>query len=141
MIHKIAVSNAGVFAPLPAAIVMAVINSEPQSAITTLIALSFPMTLIIGFLFLMAREQGYLGWGAAIVAGVVAGAVMMYILRFAPPPPSVDALQNQVPSEPLGPAGLLLQFIIPGILTSLTFWLVVRLQFPHAFVPEKSGPQ
>lgn len=136
LVHRFAASNAGVFAPLPAAVAMGIINAEPQSAVTTLIALSFPMTLVIGFLFLLAREHGYIGWGAAVVGGVLAGAVMMYILRFAPPPPSLDALQNQIPSEPLDAIGLFLHFILPGIATSLTFWLVVRLQYPRAFVSE-----
>lgn len=132
-ISQVAAPIASVFAPLPAAIGMAIITMQPQSAITMLVMLSFPMTLILGLQFMLVRPMGLLGWGSAVVGGVIAASVMMNLLSMQPPPPDLAAIRSDTPIEPVGPVGALLHFIIPGIVTALTFWLVVRLQSPRAY--------
>lgn len=136
MVHQLAAPVASVLAPLPAAIGMALVNLEPQGAITTLVMLSFPMTLLVGLQFMLARSMGMIGWASAVVAGVVAAIVMMIVLDMQPPPPSVDALRGDAAPGPVGPAGALFRFIAPGVVTSLAFWLVIRVQCPRAFVGE-----
>lgn len=138
-INQVAAPIASVFAPLPAAIGMALINTEPQSAITTLVMLSFPMTLILGLQFMLVRPMGLLGWGSAVVGGVIAASVMMNLLSMQPPPPDLAAIQGDASIEPVGPVGALFHFILPGVVTALTFWLVVRWQSPRAYIDDDRG--
>ncbi|MEX1080541.1 MAG: hypothetical protein WD382_10495 [Halofilum sp. (in: g-proteobacteria)] len=125
---------ASVAAPLPAALVMALINLEPQTVLTTLAMLSFPMTLLTGVLYMIGRSVGLVGWGCALIAGILAGLFMMNIHGMQPPPPSVEAIRADVAMEPVGPFGAVLQFILPGMITSATFWLALRLQSPRVFI-------
>lgn len=138
-ISQVAAPLASVFAPLPAAIGMALVTMQPQSAITTLVMLSFPMTLLLGLQFVLVRPMGLLGWGSAVVGGVIAAGVMMNLLSMQPPPPDLAAIRSDTPIEPVGPVGAFLRFIIPGVVTGLTFWLVVRLQSPRAYCDEDHG--
>lgn len=126
-------STAGVFAPLPGALLMALVEGQAAAAVTNLISLTFPMTLITAGIFLLGRERGLIGWLSFLVAGAVAAAVMYFVLRGAPPPPDLEALNRQLPLEPVGAAGAVGRFLIPGLLTGGTFWLVVRLAFPAVY--------
>lgn len=136
-ISQVAAPIASVLAPLPAALGMALVNMELQSAITTLVMLSFPMTLILGLQFVLVRPMGLLGWGSAVVGGVIAASVMMNLLSMQPPPPDLATIRADTTIEPVGPVGAFFHFIVPGVVTALAFWLVVRLQCPRAFVGER----
>ncbi len=133
-ISQVAAPIASVFAPLPAAIGMALITMQPQSAITMLVMLSFPMTLLLGLQFMLVRPMGLIGWGSAVVGGVIAASVMMNLLSMQPPPPDLAAIRSDTPIEPVGPVGAFLHFIVPGVVTALTFWLIVRWQCPSAYI-------
>lgn len=134
LVHQLAPSVASVIAPLPMAVVMAVINAEPQSVITTLVMLSFPMTLMVGLLFFLARGFGLIGWASAIVAGLIAGSLMMNFLGMVPPPESLDALRADGNPQPVGVPGAVGSFLLPGLVTALSFWSVIRIQCWRAFV-------
>jgi hypothetical protein len=135
-ISQVAAPIASVVAPLPAAIGTAVINMEPQSAITMLVMLSFPITLIVGLQYMLVRPMGLLGWGSAVVGGAIAAGVMMNLLSMQPPPPDLAAVRSDESGGPVGPVGAFFHFIIPGIVTALSFWLIVRLQCPRAYIDE-----
>ncbi len=135
-VHQLAPPVASVFAPLPMALIMAVVNAEPQSAITTLVTLSFPMTLIIGLLFFLVRGVGLIGWASAIVGGLIAAGVMMNLLNMVPPPDSIDALRAEGERSPVDATGALSHFFIPGAVTALSFWAIIRLQCHRAFATD-----
>lgn len=139
-IHQLAPPVASVLAPLPMALIMALINAEPQSAITTLVMLSFPMTLLVSVQFFIARGARLVGWASAATAGAIAGIVMMNVLGMVPPPESLEAMRADEGGGAVGPAGGLGYFIVPGIITALAFWLALRLQCPRAFVEELKNP-
>ena len=127
-------STAGVFAPLPGAILMALADGSAEAVITNLISLTFPMTLIVAGLFLLGREQGLIGWATFLLAGVVATGVMYYVLRGAAPPPDFETLKSGQPLARAEGAAAVGRFLLPGLLTGATFWLVVRLAYPQVYL-------
>ena len=126
-------STAGVFAPLPGALVMVLAEGEAAAAVTNLISLTFPMTLIVAGLFLLGREHGLIGWASFLAAGAVAAVVMYFVLRGAAPPASLEVLRSGQPLERVGAAGAVGRFLVPGLLTGATFWLAVRLSYPAVY--------
>ena len=127
-------STAGVFTPLPGAILAALVEGTSEAAVTNLISLTFPMTLIVAGLFLLGREQGLIGWLTFLLAGTISAAVMYWVLRGTAPPATLEVLKSEEPLEQPGEAGTLGRFLVPGLLTGGTFWLVLRLAYPRVFV-------
>ena len=130
-------STAGVFAPLPGAGLAALAEGTAEAAVTNLISLTFPMTLIVAGLFLLGRERGLIGWLSFLASGAASAAVMYYVLRGALPPATLEALQAEVPREQPDPAGTIARFAMPGLLTGATFWLVIRLTYPQVYLDER----
>ena len=126
-------STAGVFAPLPGAVLAALVDGTTESVVTNLISLTFPMTLIVAGLFLLGRERGLIGWLCFLAAGAVAAGVMYYVLRGAVPPPDFEALKSGQPLERADHAAAIGRFLVPGLLTGATFWLVLRLSYPRVY--------
>ena len=126
------VSTAGVFAPLPGAVAMALAEGQAAAIVTNLISLTFPMTLIVAGIFLLGREHGLIGWLSFLAAGAAAAAVMYFVLRGAAPPPSLEALQSDQ-LERVGAGGAVGRFLVPGLLTGATFWTVLRLTYPAVY--------
>lgn len=129
-------STAGIFAPLPGAALAAFAEGTTEAAVTNLISLTFPMTLIVAGLFLLGRERGLIGWLTFLVAGAVSALVMYHVLRGTIPPATLDTLRAEVPRDQPDPAGTIARFTLPGLLTGATFWFVVRLSYPAVYSPD-----